>query len=143
MDPENHNEKLRVEVAFPRKGPYGASAIVHMHISVVRFFKTLTDKQIEKIRSRLIFTGKQYFGDEAEFSCQVHIDQEYGLRSWGCPGNACGFDPEHYEWRHMKEEDKEWITYLPHNTDRPEQLMYLLAAACWFRDLSSREEDLK
>lgn len=140
MNLEKHVEKLRIEVAFPKKGPYGASAIIYMHISVIRFFKTLTNEQIEKIQNRLVAAGKQYFGDEAEFSCRVYIDEEYGLRSWNSPGNACGFDPEHYEWKHMRDEDKEWITYLPHNTDRPEQLMYLIAVACWFRDLAEAVE---
>jgi len=140
MNPKNHVEKLRVEVSFPRKDIYGASALIYMHISVIRFFKTLTKKQIENIKKHLVFMGKQYFGDSAELGCQVYIDKGHGLRSWDCPGNASGFDPEHDEWNHMKQEDKEWITYLPHNTDRPEQLMYLLAAACWFRDLAENSD---
>ncbi|HDZ54176.1 hypothetical protein LCGC14_0160070 [marine sediment metagenome] len=137
MPLHDHTEKLRVEVSFPKKGNYSASANIYFHISVVRFFKTLTREQIERIQQRLVTAGKQYFGETAlEFEFNVHIDNEHGLRSWNCPGNACGFDPSHNEWEHMIKEDKEWILYLPHNTDRSEQLVFLLAAACWFRELA-------
>ncbi len=57
MNSENHTEKLRVEVAFPRKDFYGASAIIYMHISVVRFFKTLTTDQIEKYKNAWLKRG--------------------------------------------------------------------------------------
>lgn len=133
---EDHVEKVRFEVSFPEKD-HGASASIHMHISVLRFFKTLTGEQIKNIRKDLVSVGEQYFGEQAKLECNVMIDTEYGLGSWNCPGGyACDFGPSEGEWEHMRDEDREWIKYTPHNTDRPEQLMYLLAAACYFRDLA-------
>ena len=138
---ENHVEKVRFEVSFPEADHHEASATVYMHISVVHFFKTLTYAQIENIRKDLILEGEQYFGAQAKLECRVMIDAEHGLRSWDCPGYACDFGPHDGEWDHMKSEDREWIKYTPHNIDRPEQLVYLLAAACYFRDLAEAADE--
>jgi len=136
MRRKDHMEKMRFEVCFPTKDDYGTGASIYIHISVIRFFKTLTGAQIENIRKDLVLEGEQYFGAQAKLDCKVMIDAEHGLRSWDCPGYACDFGPHEGEWDHMKSEDREWIKYTPRNIDRPEQLGYLLAAACYFRDLA-------
>ena len=134
MPTKNHVEKMRFEVGFPEKGRNGSGATIYMHISVIRFFKTLTSKEIKNVRKCLVSAGEQYFGDRAKDECRVMIDAVHGLGFWECPGDACGFNPVHGELDHMEKEDKEWIEYTTHNCDNTEQLTYLFAAACFFRD---------
>lgn len=134
MPTKNHVEKMRFEVGFPEKGRSGSGATIYMHISVIQFFKKLTSNEIKNVRKYLVVAGEEYFGDQAKIYCRVTIDAKYGLMSWDCPGDACGFNSVHGEFDHMEKEDKEWIEYNTHNCDNTEQLIYLLAAACFFRD---------
>ncbi len=135
MRPNDHVETMRVEIAWPRRGSYGTSANVWLHISVVQFFKALTEARIEEIQQTLIGAGRKYFGETAsDFDFAVRIDSEHGLISWDCPGDACGFHPSN-KWGHMKKEDQTWIKYCSHNLDTAEQLHYLLAAACYLRSI--------
>jgi hypothetical protein len=128
-------ERLRVEVVFPERGLHGAPASVYLHISVVRFFKTFSQEDVEKLNQQLRSFGNEYFGEWGAAHCRVHIDEEYGLRSWSCAGNACGLFCDPSDLESMKREDTDWIEYSPHNLDNAEQLAFLLATACSLRDL--------
>jgi len=132
-------KKLRIKTNFPRKGEDGIKAIIFLHITLVSFFKTFTEEKIRELNEDLIAEGKKFFKDSAE-DCRVNIKEETGLWSWSCPGNACGFSPYHYDKVHMELENKEWIQYIPHNIDKPGQLVFLLAAASMFCDLERRKD---
>jgi hypothetical protein len=134
-----HIEKMRVEVRFPREGLYGAYAGIYMHRSVVDFFRTFTSEQIEKLQQDLCSEGAQYFGDSKKDQCKVKISKEHGLWSWDCPGQSCGFDPADTDPRRRGEEGEEWILFVPHNLDEARQLAYLLAVACYLRDIAEIE----
>lgn len=137
-------DKIRVEIQFPKKDFYGSVAGIWIHISVIRYFKTLSREMINVIQESLVVRGKNFFGDlVSDLDCGLLVDNQYGLRSWNCPGNACGYDISHDEWKHSQSEDTEWISYLPHNVDNSAQLNFLLASACWFCRLAEVKPNLQ
>ena len=136
-------DKIRVEVRFPRKGSYGSVAGIWIHISVIQYFKTLSVEMIDAIQKNLVASARDFFGDWILGHSYISADSKYGLRSWSCPGDACGYDIELDGWRHSEDEDKEWISYIPHNVDNPAQLNFLLATACWFCRLAENKPSLK
>ncbi|GEM_PF-2737352 len=136
MHPNDHIELLRVELRFPRRGQSGIPATIWLHISIVRFFKGLSEDQIQKIQEYLVSSGERYFGGGARSWCRFQTSKEYGLQGWDCPGNATGFDIASGQSRYAQNETREWIEYHPHNVDNADQFAYLLAAACYFRGLA-------
>lgn len=137
MNPRDHTELLSVEMGFPKRGQNGIPVTIWLHMSVVRFFKRLTEEQIQDIQKYLGERGEQYFaGRSARSWCRFQADKEYGLRGWDCPGNATGFDMRSSYHRYARDETSQWIPYDTHNVDNSEQFAYLLAVACYFRDLA-------
>ena len=136
MHPNNHTELLRVELGFPRRGQNGIPVTIWLHISIVHFFKDLPEEQIQNVQRYLAAKGEQYFGSSARSWCRFQSDKESGLRGWDCPGNATGFDRRSSYSRYAKEETVQWIPYDTHNVDNAEQFTYLLAVACYFRDIA-------
>jgi len=134
MLPNEHTELMRLEANF-WKPEWSVPATIWFHISVVRFFKTLTLEQVAEIQERFAIHAHQYFqGHFGAERCRLGIDTDYGLRSWNCPGSATGFDLGHDQWDYAKQENVEWIQYLPHNVDNPIQFFYLVTVACQLRN---------
>lgn len=136
MHPNDHTELLHVELRFPRRGQNGIPATIWLHVSVVCFFKGLPEKQIQELQQYLVLNGERYFGSGARSWCRFQSSKEYGLQGWDCPGNATGFNIASGQSQYAQDETRKWIEYHPHNVDRADQFAYLLAAACYFRDIA-------